>query len=203
MITQNSPFFARFRELMNEAAKQEPVYDIGTSGRFAKEMAFVKDLFKPESYKAACGPTTDEVVRKACDMVADAQNLSEIASGSVGSVISLEVLEHVEHPEKVVQEAFRVLKSGGVCVLSTPFVAGYHGKSDHDSYRDFWRFTHEGLQYLFQQAGFSSVEVFPVNGPIACRLEMMKLGWLANLVGRFEKPRLGKLTTRHFVKAVK
>ena len=188
---------------MSEAAAQTPVYDIGTSGRFAKEMSSVKDLFNPETYKAACGPTTDETIRAACDFAADAEDLSMIGSDTAGAVISLEVLEHVKRPERVVREVFRVLKSGGVCILSTPFMAGYHGKSDHDSYEDYFRFTHAGLQFLFRDAGFSSVEVFPVNGPLACRLEMLKLGWLANFVGRFEKPRLGKLTTRHFVKAKK
>lgn len=36
-------------------------------------------------------------------------------------VVSCEVIEHVQHPEKMVAEAWRVLKPGGTFVLTTPY----------------------------------------------------------------------------------
>lgn len=221
MLSRSHPFFQTFVELMTRAAQHEPIYDLGTSGRFAKEMAFVEPLFVGKAYSAG-GYEPDFAIDRACDFHSDVQNLDQIADASVGSVISLEVLEHVQDPRKTIEETFRILKQGGVCVLSTPFMAGYHGKTaragegapeaknDHASYADYWRFTHEGLQHLFTQAGFSQVTVYPVNGPLSARLEFLKLGpvlqklpFIAKFVQKIEKPRLGKLTTRHFVIAVK
>ncbi len=172
---------------MTRAAQHEPIYDLGTSSRFAKEMAFVEPVFAGKAYFAG-GYEPDFTIDRACDFHSDVQNLDQIPNASVGSVISLEVLEHVQDPRKTIEEAFRILKQGGVCVLSTPFMAGYHGKTarvgdgvseaknDHASYADYWRFTHEGLQQLFAQAGFSQVTVYPVNGPLSARLEFLKLG---------------------------
>ncbi len=206
---------------MQRVATHEPIYDLGTSGRFAKEMSFVKGIFEGKAYSAG-GFQPDQTVKNPCDFHADVQDLKEIQTGSVGSVISLEVLEHVQFPQKCIDEAYRILKPGGVCLLSTPFMTSYHGKTkfqangpvvianDHASYADYWRFTHEGLWFLFKQAGFSSIEILPVNGPISARLDLLKLGkvlevlpFLGKLVEKLEQPRLGKLTTRHFVFAVK
>lgn len=208
---------------MKEAAARAPVYDLGTSARFAKEMAFVQSLFDEARYVAG-GFKPDRSVPHPCDIDCDIQQMDGIASGSVGSVICLEVIEHVQSPEKSVSEMHRILQPGGVCVLSTPFLTGYHGKNkklstgydpekiqnEHAAYSDYWRFTHEGLWHLFQTAGFSDVTVYPVDGPILARLELIKLGGfirtvpgLTQLIKAIDTPALGKLTTRHFVLAKK
>jgi SAM-dependent methyltransferase len=43
-----------------------------------------------------------------------------IRSGSVDGVIVLEVLEHVDDPDRVIGEAFRVLKAGGALCAAVP-----------------------------------------------------------------------------------
>jgi 2-polyprenyl-3-methyl-5-hydroxy-6-metoxy-1,4-benzoquinol methylase len=43
-----------------------------------------------------------------------------LADQSVDVVTSLAVLEHLEHPERFVDEIFRILKPGGRCLLTTP-----------------------------------------------------------------------------------
>lgn len=50
------------------------------------------------------------------------ESLPEII-GEVDCVISLEVIEHLFYPKKLLEQAYRVLKSQGVLILSTP----YHG----------------------------------------------------------------------------
>lgn len=60
-------------------------------------------------------------------------------------MISQEVLEHVPNPWAVVSEVCRVLKPGGCFFCQVPFIIGYH-PGPHD----FWRFSKEGIQRLFQ-----------------------------------------------------
>lgn len=44
----------------------------------------------------------------------------DLPSSSVDLVVSLDVVEHLPEPEKYFDEAFRVLRSGGVLLFSTP-----------------------------------------------------------------------------------
>ena len=61
-------------------------------------------------------------------------------------VLMLEVLEHVEQPFNASSEILRVLKPGGILLLSTPFTFGIH-----DAPYDFWRFTKYGLMKIFDR----------------------------------------------------
>lgn len=49
----------------------------------------------------------------------DALNL-KIPSKSVDAVISFEVIEHVNNPQKFIKEIKRVMKKNSICILSTP-----------------------------------------------------------------------------------
>ncbi len=67
-------------------------------------------------------------------------------------VVMNQVLEHCRRPWTCVEEAYRVLRKGGVCVLSSPFFYQVH-----DWPGDFYRFTPEGLEVLGENAGFNEV----------------------------------------------
>lgn len=67
-------------------------------------------------------------------------------------VVCMEVLEHVHDPGKAAIEMHRVLKPGGLLILSTRYIFPLH-----DRPHDFFRFTRYGLEYLFRD--FSSVTV--------------------------------------------
>lgn len=45
--------------------------------------------------------------------------------------VMTEVLEHLEYPEKAIEEAFRILKKGGVGIITTPFMFHIHA-DPHD-----------------------------------------------------------------------
>lgn len=122
------------------------------------------------------------------------------------------MLEHVKNPFKAVVELKNILKQGGKLCLTVPFLTQYHGKGSldqsHANYPDFWRFTHEGLQFLFQD--FTYLEVVPLDGPIEFRLKQLYFGKyidkyniLRAIVDKLDNPRLGKATTRHLVYAIK
>lgn len=76
------------------------------------------------------------------DLVGDLHRIP-LADGSLDAVICNGVLEHVEDPERVVQELWRVLRPGGRVFVSLPFLQGYH-----PSPTDFRRFTREGARKL-------------------------------------------------------
>lgn len=76
------------------------------------------------------------------DVVCDAQNLP-IKSSSVDTVFSSQLLEHVPYPQKVVDEIHRVLKPGGICILTTHMANPLHGMP-----HDYFRFTKQAFRYV-------------------------------------------------------
>jgi len=91
------------------------------------------------------------------NVLADAHSLP-FASGSMNTVLLLEVLEHLKDPEVALKEAFRVLKPDGKLLLSAPFLYPVH-----DEPHDYRRWTMYGLELLVQQAG-GEVEVRLLGG---------------------------------------
>lgn len=87
------------------------------------------------------------------DIVADAHALP-FKDNEFSTVLCTEVLEHVRDPKTVLSEIYRVLKPGGVIILTTRFVYPLH-----DTPHDYWRFTKYGLAELFK--GFRDVEIIP------------------------------------------
>jgi len=71
-----------------------------------------------------------------------------LADSSVDNVVSLEVLEHVRHPDAVLSELSRVLRPGGAVCLSVP-----QAGSEHEQPFDFYRFTTFSLTALAADAG--------------------------------------------------
>ena len=69
---------------------------------------------------------------------------------------SFEVLEHIEDPSRFFHEAHRVLKKGGLCFTTMPFLYREHGGQDHD----FQRLTRGGFAYIAKQHGFSVQAIF-------------------------------------------
>ena len=104
----------------------------------------------------------DSDARTAPDIVSGADEIP-LEDGSFEVVICSQVLEHVDDPERVVAELYRLAAPGGRVLASTHGVQVYH-----PSPQDLWRWTHEGLARLFEQNGaWSSVTVSPGAGTTA------------------------------------
>ncbi|SHN12355.1 HAD-IIIC family phosphatase [Roseibium suaedae] len=84
------------------------------------------------------------------DIVANAQDMKDVADESFDSALCLEVLEHCTDPFALSRELIRVLRKGGHAVVSAPM-----NFPIHDTPGDFWRFTPDGLKLLF--AGHAKV----------------------------------------------
>jgi len=91
-------------------------------------------------------------------------------SDSLDTVIATEVLEHCYDPSRAVGEIHRLLRPGGVCVLSTRFLHPYHADP-----HDYFRFTNEGLAYLFRE--FADVSIKPLGNRVHAAWMMMPGRW--------------------------
>lgn len=93
------------------------------------------------------------------DIVADLNEPLPIASEVADTVISLSVMEHLREPQVFLGEAHRILKPGGAIILQVPFMWWVH-----EAPYDYYRYTQFGLQYMFQKAGFSNIQVYAQTG---------------------------------------
>jgi SAM-dependent methyltransferase len=64
-------------------------------------------------------------------------------------IFSTEVIEHVEDLDSYCKESYRVLKPGGLLIISTPFFWG-----EHEIPFDFRRLTSFGIKKLFVSYGY-------------------------------------------------
>lgn len=85
------------------------------------------------------------------DIVGSVENIP-FETGSIDSIISTQVLEHVKNPVKVVSEFYRVLKPGGYCLVTVPQL-----NELHEEPQDYFRFTKYGLEEIFSHAGFKII----------------------------------------------
>jgi SAM-dependent methyltransferase len=99
-------------------------------------------------------PRSDKVT-----FAGDVQRLDMVRDGSYDSAICIEVLEHVPEPGRAITSIARILKPGGVAVISVP-----HLSRLHDLPHDYFRFTEYGLRYLLAQGGLEVVSIQPKGG---------------------------------------
>jgi SAM-dependent methyltransferase len=111
------------------------------------------------------------------DIVGDVHDVPREDS-SLDTVIATEVIEHCQDPARVVGEIHRILRPGGVCVLSTRFIHPYHPDP-----KDYFRFSGDGLAYLFRE--YSEVEIIPLGNRLQSAWLMLpgRPRLLAALVG--------------------
>ncbi len=64
-------------------------------------------------------------------------------SDSFDFVISDQVIEHLENPQKAIDETCRILKKEGVIIHTTCFI-----NHIHHAPKDYWRFSPDALRYL-------------------------------------------------------
>ncbi|MBP7509979.1 MAG: class I SAM-dependent methyltransferase [Prolixibacteraceae bacterium] len=83
------------------------------------------------------------------------------SNDSFDCVLSFQVLEHVANPFEAMQEIGRILKPGGVLLLSVP-----HLSRLHELPHDYFRYTENGLLELAKSANLEVLEIKPTGGLI-------------------------------------
>jgi SAM-dependent methyltransferase len=125
-----------------------PVYEFGSMRVPGQEKRKpVKDYFEGTEYIGCdmrSGPGVDKIL--------DLHNI-DLPDACAGTVILLDVLEHVEYCRKAMDEVYRILKPGGVCIVVSLMYFPIH------SYPyDYWRFTPEGFRSLTAMFQHSIIE---------------------------------------------
>lgn len=69
------------------------------------------------------------------------------------SVITNEVFEHVFNPDNFLSEIYRILKPGGMLLMTVPFIW-----DEHEKPFDYARYSSFGLRYIIEKFGFELIE---------------------------------------------
>ena len=131
----------RFVKLAAETLTVEgPVYEFGSFQVPGQEkLSDLRSLFPCKEYVGA-----DVREGKGVDAILDLHNL-DLPDETAGAVLVLDTLEHVENPIKAIGEIYRILKPGGILVLSSVFFFPIHNYP-----YDYWRFTGESFRSLLK-----------------------------------------------------
>lgn len=160
---------------------EEPVYEFGAlrvAGQ--EEFADLRPLFAGKEYVGA-----DMREGLGVDKVLDLHTI-DLPDASVGTVLCLETLEHVEYPHTAMREIHRILKPNGIAVISSVMLFRIHAYP-----YDYWRFTPEAFRSLLKPftsafVGYAGEENFPHtvvgvgfkgNGPILAEFEEKYRTW--------------------------
>ena len=142
------PEGARVVDLGGKRLRKRGQFDIG---RFAKDVVYVNS-------DPATGP----------DLLCDAARVP-LPDASCDAVLCGELLEHVAHPEEVLREAWRLLRPGGVLLLTTPFHCEIHPDP-----QDYARYTDTWLRAALARAGFVAIEVERQGRFLSVAADMLK-----------------------------
>jgi len=118
----------------------EPIYEFGSYIVPGQENEANLRPFFPGKQYIGCdmrkGPGVDLVL-----------NLHDIdlPDNTAGTLLCFDTLEHVEYPWKAIEEIHRILRPGGVAIISSLMNFPIHNYP-----HDYWRFTPEGFKSLLK-----------------------------------------------------
>jgi SAM-dependent methyltransferase len=169
-----NPFYFARRGLRDALARVLPelrgeVLDVGCGTKPYRELV---------SATRYVGLDRDSPLRRetgAADVFYDGRKFP-LPDEAFDGALCTQVLEHVFTPEEFLGEIRRVLRPGGVVVLTVPFIW-----DEHEQPHDFGRYSSFGLRALLERSGFEVVrlEKTPTD---ARALAQLAAGWVYKLV---------------------
>lgn len=152
------------RELLRRSIQKHAHYltgsclDIGSRGKESR----YRDYLSVGGYvsldpDASCEP----------DVVASAEALP-FFSETFDSILCTQVLDDIPDPKEALREFNRVLKVGGMVLISVPVTAPLPSDG-----ADLWRFTPKGLRLLFTEAGFEVIDEENIGGAFSIRNQIL------------------------------
>lgn len=127
------------KEMVSRYKFEEPILDCGAGW----EPNLYQPLFPNMKYIKQDAQDYDP---PCIDVICDICDMSSIEDNSIGLVLLLESLEHIEQPQRALDEIFRILKPSGLLILTTVMAMGIHRCP-----KDYWRFCPEGIESLMKR----------------------------------------------------
>lgn len=119
----------------------------------------------------ACNPDAD--------IFMDSNSRIPLEENHADIVLSTQVLEHVANPCGYLRECHRILKPGGLLILSTHGYWAYHPSPE-----DYWRWTMSGLNKLCEESSFQIIEKYGLMKMVPTLIQLFqnhilyKIHWL-------------------------
>ena len=148
----------------------EDLFDAHVTGYVGLEYPPVADNLHPEIWGKLAQ------LHGVVDVFGDGQRMP-FKDAAFDTVLALEMLEHVAHPDACVREFARVLAPGGTLLLTVPLFAPLHQWPF-----DFYRYTPKGIEALLGRHGFVIQHVLP-RGNFASTTGAMLSHWIARSFG--------------------
>jgi SAM-dependent methyltransferase len=119
----------------------EPILEVGAHWVAGQEdIADLRPFFPGKQYIGL-----DLQPGPGVDLVGDVENLPQ-KTGSVGTVLAMNTLEHVQRFWRALDEIHRVLRPDGALLISCPFYFHIHSYPS-----DYWRFSPQALEFLLEK----------------------------------------------------
>lgn len=134
----------------------EPIYEFGSLRVAGQEdFADLRPLFPGKEYIGA-----DMQQGIGVDTLLNLHAIN-LPTESVGTVLCVDTLEHVEYPHKALEEIHRILKPGGLVFIASVMLWPIHNYP-----YDYWRFTPAAFQsllkpFMLPTVGWAGKEDFP------------------------------------------
>ncbi|MDH5374551.1 MAG: class I SAM-dependent methyltransferase [Candidatus Bathyarchaeota archaeon] len=126
----------------------EPIYEFGSFQVLGQEdLADLRPFFPGKKYVGA-----DMREGPGVDIILNLHHI-DLPSDSIGTVLVMDTLEHVEFPRKAIKEVHRILKPHGILIISSVMKFPIHAHP-----HDYWRFTPEAFKSLIKPFSLSFVD---------------------------------------------
>jgi SAM-dependent methyltransferase len=84
------------------------------------------------------------------------------------TAVCFEVLEHVFNPRDFLKELNRVIRPGGILILTVPFVW-----DEHEQPNDYGRYSSFGLRHLLESSGFGNVKITKTGSDLTVLFQLV------------------------------
>lgn len=184
----SKPIETAMRNFSRHFKPEQKVLDIGCG-------------FKPYAHFFNCGYVgLDPLPETHPDVVGQAWDLP-FPDHSFDGVVLNQALEHIAETNATIQEIKRVLKPGGLAIITVPQTMKNHSLArpasaapvknfdpqEHPYWHvDYWRFTKFGLFYLFRD--FTIVSLQETNGYFGSLVQLINYFLCSTPLDRFLKP---------------
>ena len=125
------------------------------------------------------------------DLIGRAENMP-FEDGRFDSIVCTQVFEHLDQPFKVAEEIRRVLKKGGICLLTVPQVNELHAEPV-----DYFRYTKYGIKKVFSRVGFELIDYHRMGGFFTLKAQL-NIRYLIDRFNLYDHKLLGRILSKFF-----